>query len=66
MGVATIDRFASEKNRKTMKFNSEHLCPGTLGVDEFTFDWTREFNWLAPPVYLTGKTIKHFCSSKTV
>ena len=63
-GVATIDRFASEKNRKTMRFNSKHICPGTLGVDAFAFDWTGEFNWLVPPVYLIGKTIKHFCSSK--
>ena len=38
-GVATIDRFASEKNRKTMRFNSKHLCPGTLGVDAFALDW---------------------------
>ena len=65
LGVATIDRFASEKNRKTMRFNSKHLCPGTLGVDAFAFDWTGEFNWLVPPVYLLGKTIKHFCASKT-
>ena len=36
-GVATIDRFASEKNLKTMKFNSKYLCPGTLGVDAFAF-----------------------------
>ena len=63
-GVATIDKFASEKNQKTMRFNSKHLCPGTLGVDAFAFDWTGEFNWLVPPVYLIGKTIKHFCSSK--
>ena len=58
--VATIDRFASEKNRKTMRFNSKHLCPGTLGVDVSAFDWTGEFNWLVPPVFLIGKTIKHF------
>ena len=61
-GVATIDRFASEKNRKTMRFNSKHICLGTLGVDAFAFDWTGEFNWLVPRVYLIGKTIKHFCS----
>ena len=64
-GVATIDRFASEKNLKTMKFNSKYLCPGTLGVDAFAFGWTEKFNWFVPPVYLIGKTIKRFCSSKT-
>ena len=56
-GVATIDRFASKKNRKTMRFNSKHLCPGTLGVRAFAFDWIGEFNWLVPPFYLIGKTI---------
>ena len=63
-GVATLDRFASEKNRKTMRFDSKHLSPETLGVDAFACDWAREFNWLVPPVYLIGKTTKHFCSSK--
>ena len=62
-GAAKIDMFASEKNWKTIKSNSKHVCPGTLGVDAFAFDWAREFNWLEPPVYLIGKTIKHFCSS---
>ena len=56
-GVATLDRFASEKNRKTMRFDSKHLSPGTLGVDAFACDWAREFNWLVPPVYLIGKTL---------
>ena len=44
LGVATIDRLASEKNWKTMRFNLKHLCPGILGVDAFAFDWTGEFN----------------------
>ena len=64
-GVATIDSIASEKNQKTVRFNSKHLCPGKLGVDVFAFDWKGELNWLVPPIYLIGKTIKHFCSSKT-
>ena len=41
-----------------MRFNSKHLCQGTLGVDAFAFDSTGEFNWLVTPVYLIGKTIK--------
>ena len=61
-GAATIDRFASEKNRKTMKFSSKHLCPGRLGIDAFAVDWIGAFNWYVLPVYLIGKTIKHFCS----
>ena len=64
-GVATIDRFASEKNWKTMRFNSKHLCLGTLDIDVFALDWAGEFNWLVSPVYLIGKTITYFFSSKT-
>ena len=48
LGVATIDRLASEKNRKTMRLNSKNLCPGTLGVDAFAVDRAGEFNWLVP------------------
>ena len=64
-GVATIDRFPSEKSRKTMKFNSKHLDQVTLRVDAFAFNWTGEFNWPVPPIFLIGKTIEHFCSAKT-
>ena len=59
-GVATIVRFASEKNQKTMRFNSKQLCPGTLSVDAFAIDCTGEFNWLVSPVYFIRKTKKHF------
>ena len=62
-GVATIDGFASEKNQKPMRFNSKHVCPGTLGVDAFAFDWAGEFNWFLPPLYLIGTTIENFFSS---
>ena len=63
-GKVSIDRFASEKNCKTLRFNSKRICPNTEGVDAFTFDWGNEVNWLVPPVYLIWKTINHFLSSK--
>ena len=47
-----------------MRLNSKHVCQGTLGAYAFAFDWKGEFNWLVPPVYLIGKTIKHYGSSK--
>ena len=47
-GVGTKDRFASEKNLKTI--NTKYICPKTLGADKFIFDWAREVNWLVPPV----------------
>ena len=64
-GVSTINMFFSEKNRKSMRFNSKHVCLGTIGIDTFAFDSTGEFKWLVPSVYLIRKTIKHFCSSET-
>ena len=64
--ILTVRRwFASEKNWKTRRFNSKHLCLGTLDIDVFALDWAGEFNWLVSPVYLIGKTIKYFFSSKT-
>ena len=42
LGVATIYGFASEKNQKTMRFNSKHVYPWTLVVGVFTFDWAGE------------------------
>ena len=59
------DRFVSEKNQKTMRFSSKHVCLFFLGVDAFAFNWTTEFKWYVPPVYLIGKTVKHFRPSLT-
>lgn len=66
-GIATIDnrQQATEKNWKTKKSNSKHVCPETLGAHAFVFDWAGSFNSLVPIVHLIEKTIKHFCSSTT-
>ena len=63
-GKVTIDRFASHTNKKTQRFNSKYICPGSEGVNAFSVDWSNENNLLVPPVYLIPKTIKHFMSSK--
>ena len=36
-GEALLDRFILEKNWKTTK--SKYICPKTVGVNAFTFDW---------------------------
>ena len=64
LGFVTIDRFASEKNRKTVRSNSKTNCPETLGVAAFTFDRPKELNWLVPPVHLIGKAVKYFHSQQ--
>ena len=63
-GKVTIDRFASHTNKKTQRFNSKYICPGSEGVNAYSVDWSKENNLLVPPVYLIPKTIKHFMSSK--
>ena len=47
-------------------FNSRYLCPETEGVNAFSLDWSNEFNFPVPPVYLIIKTIHHFLSSSSV
>ena len=62
-GWVTVDRFASDKNKKADRFNSKYLCPGTERVNAFSTDWSNENNLLVPPIFLIPKTIKHFLSS---
>ena len=59
LGQCTIDRFADHRNKKHHRFNSKFYCPNTEAVNAFTCDWKNELNWLAPPISLIGKTIKH-------
>jgi hypothetical protein len=47
-------------------FNSKFSDPLTEGVDAFTFDWSRDNNWLVPPVSVLVHTIKHVQLCKTV
>ena len=61
-GKVSIDRFASHTNNRTQKFNSKYICLGSEGVNAFSADWPNEKGLLAPSVYLTPKTIKHFMS----
>ena len=48
----SIDRFASHYNTQLPHFNSKFWNPGTEGVDAFTCDWSKDINWLCPPVFL--------------
>ena len=53
-------------NTKLTWLKSKSSDPLTEGVDAFTFDWSRDNNWLVPPVSLIAHTIKHVQLSKTV
>ena len=65
-GPFTIDRFADNTNRKTLRFNSKYFCPGTESVNCFTNSWKGENNYLCPPISLIGSTIRHLklCEAK--
>ena len=58
-GPFTVDCFADNQNAKTTKFYSKYLCPSSSGVNAFLHSWAHENNYLVPPVYLVGRTIKH-------
>ena len=45
-----IDIFASDKKRKSKRFNSRYLCPKTEGVNIFSLDWSNKLNLLVPVV----------------
>lgn len=55
----TCDRFADSENKRVETFYSRFFTPGTAGVDTGSFNWASENNWLAPPIYLVNKVIKH-------
>ena len=63
-GNFTVDRFADDRNKKLPIFNSRYYCPGTSHVNSFTADWSKDNNWLAPPISLIGSTIKHLRACK--
>ena len=58
-GPHSIDRFANTKNTHTRRSNARYWSPGCEAVDAFTQDWSKDINWLVPPVYLAPKVIRH-------
>ena len=64
-GKISIDRFASDTNRKSKRFNSRYLFPETDSINAFSFDWSNEVNLPVPPTYLIPRAIKHFLKSLT-
>ena len=46
-------------NIKVNKFNSKYFCPTTSHVNAFTDDWSRDHNWLCPPILYIGSVLRH-------
>ena len=63
-GKFSIDLFADSNNAKCDRFCSKYCSPGCFRVDAFSFDWSGEFCYIVPPVYLIPKAIKHFLASR--
>ena len=58
-GPFDCDLFADYNNNKVKVFYSRYWCPGTSGVDAFSFDWSIHNSWIVPPVNLVTKVITH-------
>lgn len=58
-GPHSVDRFANSYNKQTNRFNSRFWDIGTEAVDTFTVDWSEEYNWWCPPLYLVCRVLQH-------
>ena len=56
---------ANNENTKAEKFNSKSWCSGTFDVNAFTVSWSRENNYLVPPIYLIPRVIAHIKQSSS-
>jgi hypothetical protein len=57
-GPLPVDLFASAENAKVERFFSYSFENGCSGVDAFSFEWTGELAYIAPPVSLVTRVIK--------
>lgn len=58
-GPDTWDRFATDINSHCQLFSSSHWCPGTQGLDAFSFDWAGTNSWCNPPFPPITRVIEH-------
>ena len=54
-GKVSIDRFASRTNKKTQRFDSKYIYPGSEGVNAFSVDCSNENNLLVLPSIYNSK-----------
>ena len=62
----TFDRVADSRNTKLKKFNSKFWWPDTAAVDAFSQDWSKDNNYLVPPIHIIPKVIDHLIITKSV
>jgi len=61
-----VDRFADNRNRQCITFNSRFACPGCQAVDAFSQDWRGWWNLLVPPIPLIRRVLAHLIKCKAV
>ena len=61
MSKASIscDNFASCTNNRCRKFYSKVAAPYSSGIDAFSQDWSKDFNFCCPPVKYISYVIQH-------
>ena len=64
-GPHTIDRFASNINKKLKRYNSKFWNPDSEAIDAFSQNWFGENNWIVPPISLVNRAIKHLLHCKS-
>lgn len=65
-GCHEIDAFATHYDTKCQAFYSKFWCPGTSGIDAFSFKWSNSNMWLVPLPALIPKTIQKCISENVV
>ena len=62
-GVPHIDRFAEDHNAKLPRFNSKFYSRRAEAIDAFTCNWSNDFNYLVPPLFLVPRVADylHLC-----
>ena len=64
-GPHTVDRFASFYNAQVPPFNSRFWDLESEAVDAFTQDWSRNNDWLCPPVsFIIVRAVRHLIACK--
>ena len=59
----TCDVFAHSSNHRCSKFYSLLPSAGTSGVNAFTMDWSKDYNFICPPVKDIIYVIRHIVSN---
>ncbi len=57
-GKHDVDRFATFYNKKCDRYNSLFWNPQMKALNAFTQDWSKDNNWIVPPVNLVLSVIK--------